>query len=387
MIAKLRSGACIGLMVLLGATQAQAVINNDASVVQLKKDCAGVDDCFTTMTSVTDWLWNTRKPTATSRVTVAMGPSDFGRFVCPSANPRNGYVTLLGSGRDATRIVPIPGEGVGIIATDCEELAFQDLSVEASNLYALRWDGDGSSTWTNVDVTNDAADVWFEACGAENKQLHYWFNVRLRAPGRVFPARCSENWFYGSELTVDPVPGMNVYGGIAASNNAKFFLFGSVVRVRIVAGTPSAEFVPIGGMSLFGIIAQSGASVHMHGGIVSMLADQSNQSYDVVGVASGGGTVHTPGTAFNISAAGTGTAIRAGGTGVQSPFQWPAGTTPPAITSIAGSDTFVETDCDASGNCDTALVAEQRPHMMIYADQCTAAGPWYDMATNKCRGE
>lgn len=368
----------------LASNPANAVINNNADIVQLRTDCTGLDDCFTTMSDLTNWLWNVRKPTASSRVKVAIGPGNFGRFVCPSATPRNGYVSLMGSGRSVTRLVPIPGEGVAVLATNCEELVFQDFSVITSNLYSLRWDGGGSSIWINIDVTESAANGWYENCDG-SKPLHYWYNVRFSAPGTVFPASCSENWFFGSELVLDP-RGTNDSGIVSAAGTSKFNFFGSILRARIVAGTASADYIPDSGL-VRGVSVGPNGMFHMHGGIISLLAAESSQSYDVIGLTATG-FAHTPGTSFNVSAAGTGTAKRAMGSGAHSPFQWPASSTPPAIVTKDGADQFVETDCDATGNCDTAPSADQRPHMMVYTAKCTGAGgPWFDMATNKCRGE
>lgn len=370
----------------LVANSANAAINNNADIVHLRTDCSGKDDCFTTMSDVTNWLWNTRKPTPSSRVKVSIGPGNFGRFVCPSAAPRNGYVSLIGSGRTVTRLVPISGEGVAVLATNCEELGFQDLAVITSNLYALRWDGDGSSVWINIDVTESAGNGWYENCGPENKPLHYWYNVRFSTRVTAFPASCSENWFFGSELVLDPRGGDDPVI-IRAAGTSKIHLFGSVLRARIIAGTESASFRPDSG-TLLGVVVAAMGIFHMHGGIVSLLAGASTQSYDVIGIKSRGGHAHTPGTAFNISAAGSGTAKRLEGSGIHSPFQWPSTNTPPAIVSNDGSDQFIETDCDATGNCNTAPVADQRPHMMVYAVNCAGpGGPWFDMATNKCRGQ
>lgn len=370
----------------LVANSANAAINNNADIVYLRTDCSGRNDCFTTMSDVTNWLWNIRKPTSSSRVKVSIGPGSFGRFVCPSATPRNGYVSLIGSGRTVTRLVPLPGEGVAVLATNCEQLGFQDFSVITSNFYALRWDGDGSSVWINIDVTESAANGWYEDCGPQNKPLHYWYNVHFSAPGAVFPASCSENWFFGSELTLDPKIGGEPLIARAAGT-AKINLFGSTLRARIIAGTASASFIPDSGV-LRGVVVAGMGTFHMHGGIISLLAGDSTQSYDVVGIKSLGGHAHTPGTAFNISGAGTGIARRVEGNEIQSPFQWPSANTPPTIVSNDGADQFIETDCDATGNCDTAPIADQRPHMMVYAVRCIGSGgPWFDMATNRCRGQ
>ena len=92
-----------------------------------------------------------------------------------------------------------------------------------------------------------------------------------------------------------------------------------------------------------------GGSVHMHGGIVSVRADNMSVNQDVYGINSKGpggpSLIHTPGTAFTLIPGGSGNAsrIQQGNTIVesQSPFQWPPRDDPPVISSVSGADNFI----------------------------------------------
>lgn len=90
---------------------------------------------------------------------------------------------------------------------------------------------------------------------------------------------------------------------------------------------------------------------------------------------------HTPGTAFALTPGSGGTRTRLDGPHIHSPFQWPAGTTPPALASQAGQDLFVETDCEADGDCDGT---GDQSHLMVYDTSC-GSDPWRNVNTNACR--
>lgn len=125
----------------------------------------------------------------------------------------------------------------------------------------------------------------------------------------------------------------------------------------------------------------------MHGGIISISAPNANQ---VNGIhmwrgTSPGSLAHTPGTAFVLNTGATTTPVRlrddsAGNGEIQSPFLWQSGANPPhasnkvnVLLSQDGQDVFVETDCDATGNCASGGT---QPHTLIYAEgECGAANP------------
>jgi hypothetical protein len=179
-------------------------------------------------------------------------------------------------------------------------------------------------------------------------------------------------------------------GAGAVSANSSVHLYGSNVRVLTTGAFPA------------GLSASAGGVIHIHGGEVTVHAVNPAANTDVVGaIATGTGSlVHTHMTSFGLLPAGAGLAKRlvaADGGKVESPFTWTAGTSAPTpgdtsgtkhIVSLDGQDTFTETDCPIGAGCQTA---GSFPHVMTYSSACTGTGaskgPWFDQATNKCRGE
>ena len=164
-------------------------------------------------------------------------------------------------------------------------------------------------------------------------------------------------------------------------------IYGSLVRS--INEDPLSTYPNHNSMPAFsghgGLLARNGATIHMHGGIVSVRSEGGGNDgvYGVKVVTNG--MVHTPDTAFGLKASGTGLMeriIRESGS-VSSPFQWPAGTTPPALVSVTGSDTFIETDCGPAG----CQAGGSQPHLLIYSSSCNTAGPWFDSVTGACRVE
>jgi len=370
-----------------------------ADIVSLKQDCGADPNCFTDSTALTDWLWQTRVPSASDPVLVDIGPGTYGSFNCPFAAPRNGYVTLRGSGRDNTVLKGGLGGISSMKIRSCKKLVVQDLTIVGSP-YGVIWDAGGSSSWINVDIDATAA-AWYDSNGGGTicgsfAGTHYWWSSKLETRGSTsstpaFRSACGNHWFYGSEilLKVDKNTGGAFISGSSIDvfgPSSRVQLFGSAVRALVTADSPADG-------NLTGLWAGNGAKVHMHGGIVSVQNNKSTSTSSVLGAGAGGtgALAHTLDTAFNVSSAGTGQVSRVGGVSggnVDSPFQWAAGVAPPTdgsgsdINSITGEDMFVETDCGSTG-CQTTGT---ETHLMIYNETCTTDGPWFDVVVGKCRG-
>lgn len=72
------------------------------------------------------------------------------------------------------------------------------------------------------------------------------------------------------------------------------------------------------------------------------------------------------------------------------PYELGSGTAPPTfVTNLwnvrAGQDTFVETDCSAT-KCDSGASLGNKHHLLSFSAACNTAGPWFDTATQNCRG-
>lgn len=392
----------VALLSLSGVAAAQTVDPN-ASVVQLRTDCTGVSDCFTTTAALTDWLWNggrSVEPSAGDEVLVKAGPGDFDRFFCNGSAAPRGWVTVIGSGREHTRFVNTDDVEYasycmgGITANACEKLNFQDLTAFGHHTGAF-WVGGGSSTWSDVDMVSEGALSacglagfanlgWYDIGGANAGAVHYFFGSRAIARGGsttniAFDTTSSEVWFYGGDILAEPAVdvGMASNYAVLAASAAGMHVFGSSVRTRVGAALNTAftSSFPLFGSGFVGV-SGNGGTFHMHGGIISVLADGSAVNVTAIGVRGSGGLVHTPDTAFSVRGAGTGAAKRIVGQ-ADSPFLWPPSATAPDVQSIQGADQFVDTDAGPSGG---------EAHLMVYDTTCGGAGgPWRDQTDGTCR--
>ena len=322
-----------------------------------------------------------------------MGPGDFAPFECTGTNAQpRGWVSVHGSGPETTRFVRTDAAGGfkgacagGIEIRHCDGMEFHD--VGAYGQTGVEWAGAGQGVWSNVDMVAElvpgvtcgggGALGWYDVEDTNDpsdKSLHYFFGCRVISKGGTFYAIAfdsthAENWFYGGDILSEPSTAFNSFAVQVSAGDLR--AFGATVRARpsatMATATAGAEIV-------------SGA-FHMHGGIINVDGSGSSQA-NLWGIRANGASsfAHTPGTAFVLKPAAAGTTKRIeeiNGAQVQSPFLWPAGTTPPAPDSTDGSDLFVDTNAGASGG---------ESHLMVRDSSCTApGGPWRDMATGACR--
>ncbi len=285
-------------------------------------------------------------------------------------------------------------------------------------------DGGGNSTWTDVNIvstgggTSNFQGAWADdVCDAANGiATHYFFGVRMRSraerstlyPPFVFWGECSDHWFYGGEIFWDASGFADVAAPAAArgaavlvGHDSTVHLFGTSLNVRVdqtanalggslVAVQTDADTFGNGGPSAF----------HMHGGIINITVSNSaslKSNFDVTSLwgNSDGSLIHVIDTAFALNVPSTIPAYRiyeSAGAKVLSPFQWQSGALPPVATSEAnvlnsddGQDTFIETDCNADGDC----TGGSESHLMVYnGTVCTdSANPWLDTITGRCRND
>lgn len=389
---------------LLSAQVAYAAIDSDAAIVQLKVDCDGADNCFEDSASLNSWISGTRQPSASAPLLVEIGPGRFGALACVTY----GHTTYRGSGIDSTIIgaLEYTGSPNGILMTNCDEATFESMTVQ-STFAAVYSQGRGKTTWTNVDMVSNRF-AWYDIGCIDFttlepvEQVHYFFSSRFRSLARGDAAvsdgtgmrvHCAENWIYGSDIVVsfEADPNMTAptsyenYVGIEIKEDGEVRLFGSSVRAVPGELDPNTE-VEIQGVELIGHPSKSG-TFHMHGGIISLSGAGLNDA-DLTALDVGGtGVAHTPDTAYALipAASGTNTRIKkASGAKASAPFQWPAGTTTPVpgLSTLDGSDTYLETDCDSTGDCDGAgsLI-----HQMVYNSAVCTTALWYDMTAGACR--
>lgn len=393
--------------ILLTASGALAQVNPAADVVQLRKDCTGAADCFTTTSALTAWLWGggrSAPPSASDRVAVFVGPGSFDKLVCDATSTPTGWVSVIGSGREQTRFeandgaqeIPFSG-GIfcmgGITVYGCSDLAFQDLTAYGSDSGVFWIDG-GNATWTDVDMVAGGANRyqgcafsaatygWFD--NGSVKSTHFAFGSRAIGLGTsgsyntgVRSIRASL-WWYGGDVLAKPdfaATAITAQYGVEISGSADFHAFGTSIRNLVGSATgmafPSFRGVTLNGSGVF----------HMHGGIVTTDASASTANVTATGLFAGGTSfAHAHETAFLVKAAGTGTAsrlARAAGASIESPFLWDSRSAPPAASSLHGNDLFVDT---------AAGPGNDEAHLMVYDTTCAGAGgPWRDMAGGACR--
>lgn len=400
-------------------TSAQPVIDPDAQVVHLRKDCLSqgttfVDNCFESTTDLTNWLWGSsgtlrnNQPAPDDRVHVHVGPGDFEPFECPgqlSDVERKGWVSLHGAGREASRFIRngeiktgIHGSSLAGACRGAMQLEHCD-GLEFSNLAAIGqtaafWLGTGKGTWNNVDIIGEERGCnaivvlgWYDLDdGASEKSLQYLFGSRVWVRSSGFwnialDAISSEIWFYGGDIAVLDVKSTSgLSDALFINEHSDVRLFGTTVRA---VGADSNDATG----SINGVNIQGG-DFHMHGGIISLNANGSTSALTMTGIHSNPidseVRVHTPDTAFALIG-GTNTIsnrlVQQTGTNpstVRSPFLWQPSDVPPAAgsNSLHGQDVFVDTSANGTNQA----------HLMVRDDSCAGnGGPWRDMATGNCR--
>ncbi len=389
-----------------------AAIDNAAAIVELRTSCnelnSTIDNCFTSLDSLNSWIQGTRTPDSSDPLAVRIGPGEFpGTFVCVG----NQHISLIGSGSSSTVLKKSTGLVQVMTLKDNCNLNVQDLKIDnIGGLAAIKVDDQATSTfnilstWSNVEVISTGYTWVEEHCDpAITDSKHFWKGSKLTSVTRAgvpFPfakayVSCAENWFHATEITAIKNFPTNFPQATALLVLGETHVYGGVIRAIAGPGIsgdelpdPAPYASAAGPQGLVGIyVAGSGADLHMHGAGIDVLSAENN---NIAGILTeSNARVHVMESAFNMSSCGaspgcSGTLQRIasfGGT-IRSSFQWENGTEPPNISSQNGADTFVETDCAATG-CQTI---GGQPHMLIYSTECTGAGGnWFDTVTGSCR--
>lgn len=388
---------------------AHAAIDPAAAIVKLRKSCdegpgtPTLNNCFTTTTALRNWM--VARPVTAGPLSVEIGPGTFSfsgsptvAFICDRSN-----ISLKGSGPDVT-ILDGSANGVGIQANaSCINFNVQDLTINGTFM-AISWTGDGgSSRWTNVNVTSSVY-LWYEfSCGVtSNRAVHYWFNSRISSTYTSYPAyaaKCSENWFYGSQIVSQGNTAISAAGSSPAK--PEIHVYGSTIRVTSLPGVtyPAPNFTGVDS-GLVAVIAGGNGEIHIHGTGIDVIGNDMPNDIAAL-MAKEGGTIHANGAAYNLSTPSPGKIQRINNSTtspghVHAPYLWEPHITPPVnggstnnvpnnvLYSQDGADIAIETNCAATGCGGTLTGTEQ--HILIYRTACTGAnGPWWDVILKKCR--
>lgn len=363
-----------------------AAIDINAPVIKLRSSCseAGnvLNNCFMDLGTMTSWIWNTRKPSASAPLLVEIGPGTFnGSYNCSNS----GYVTLRGSGPNQTKI--IGGWGL-ITSNNCTQLNFEDLTIEGikgASFTPVIWQGGGISRWNNVDLITYGYGWVEQSCGAAPGQ-HYWFGSRILAYGahnslRNYVASCDVTWIIGSEITsIYDMPSsaatLNVlYASGNSDKHGEIHVYGSVIRA--ISGSNVYTTPESGGNGFSTIVAQDSGEIHIHGSAIDALSTGGNQVRVIS--AESNGMVHANTASYNLKTGTGGTITRVFNSGghVHAPYSWEPHAEPPfaaagvSFTSQEGADTAVVTN-----------TADGFPHPLIYTAKCTSK--WFDIVTKAC---
>ena len=407
-----RSISLLSAVFFLSISLAHAAVSPTADRVSLLKSCNTLDDCFTTWDALSSWIGSTRNPTESTPLVVSIGPGEFvdtttvagqtstSMLLDCAATPTTGWIKFRGAGREQTRLVGRVQMSAFWIE-GCEALEFQDLSIEGE-IEGVGWNKSGTSTWTNVDFY--AGDLaWADYCDSQadaawiywggkfdipdtGRSEHYFFNTRLKTG--TFSSYCATNWIYASDFAKSVTSVETRRETMFAAFFGDIRLFGSTVRVNSSAGDAGA---------ITAIDVSGDGQLHMHGGIINV--NTKAGTGNAIGIkmnTSALGKVHVIDTAFNMMSSLTAKTIRLENSGagkVMSPFMWQPGEDAPGtdLMSITGQDTFVETDCDSTGDCSGSCVTNPdevcQPHLMIYSTACDAISGtrWFDSTVNQCK--
>jgi hypothetical protein len=344
-------------------------------VVYLRKNCETLQNCATTMEEIVPWISNTRIPTATKRLTVDIGPGQFGTFSCTNG----GYTTLRGAGRTNTTIGG-PNAFNAIAVSNCTDLDFESLKVtkKTGTFNTIVWQGGGKSTWSDVDVIGSSY-AWVDmdgsgsatTCTPQGRSVHYWFNSRIVTSTDVgltkgYVSQCSESWFFGSEITANVTSGSLAFALGVHNNLSEAHVYGSVIRIVAAPGVVS-------GMTA--AFATNGAKLHIHGTGIDAIGYGASPVTALS--ASNNAEVHADVSAYNLSTGEGGTVTRIAKDAspdahIHAPYQWQHIPGFPLV-SVTGADVTTET-VGADIN------------MLVYNSQCTGSGgPWYNVALRACR--
>ncbi len=365
-----------------------AQIDNNAPVVKLRYDdpnknddgCmeAGIalNNCFTTGASLLNWISQVRKPAINGSLLVDIGPGTFTGF--------NGFdacnVSMRGSGRQKTIIDRGTfAYALSFSATcnaDFSSMTFQSNGglggINPAAMNAV------TTTWTDVEVISTAYG-WTESCTTPNTAKHMWFNSRIITSTGVGIARaystCSENWFFGSEITAIATGGNQAFAFGLKSNETH--VYGSVIRAIANPGVilPSAALSGAGIVSgLVAISVEGGGKFHVHGSGIDVQSTEAN-NIAVLGAAADT-MIHANESAYNLSTGTGGTITRIlnpNGLGhVHAPYLWEHIPKSPLI-SVTGADMTTVTTNTSDG----------QPHLAIYSTNCPSG--WYDAVDKTCR--
>ncbi len=368
-------------------SEAFAAIDVDAAVVKLRTSCqeAGVtlNNCFTAMSDLEGWITSVRtpKPTSSAPLSVDIGPGVFGNLAL-NCGGTWGYTTFRGAGRKNTTIGAFGVYAYSLDLKGCTSMAFEDMAIgplSTGGFGGINWQGTGTSSWQDVDLFSTQTYGWQDVtwdCPTNVRGAHYWFNSRIvstsnQGAARPYRSTCSEDWFFGSEITINPSYSVNdAFVLKTTSARAEIHFYGGVLRLILGTGITAPAFDGIAQKGA-AIAAALGGNIHIHGTGIDILSTPGNPVTALGAV--NGGVIHANESAYNVStgAGGSFTRISNNGGHIHAPYLWEHIPSAPNFTSVSGADMTTITN-----------TSDNHQHLVIYDNSCTSK--WFDTTANAC---
>ena len=356
----------------------------------MKLDCGTADNCFVDLQSLNDWVALIRQPNGTSPLLIDVGAGEFsGTFRCTNVS----HITLRGSGRSNSVIIGnkdfIPGGFIfspGVVLNNCDNLNVSDLMIKGE-YGAVWWEGSGETNWTNVDIEGAGRGWYSKAPCDETTTKHSWFNSRLvstpyLSSNVTYTAACGETWLHNTELSAKSSELDSIgwsWGVMQAlwATGGKTRVFGGTLRTEVTLPPQSTVSSPV----LEVVRVESDAEVYITATAIELDSTVSTPAEVLVTEASG--QLDAISSSYTLQHPnGTVTRQAARGGKINASFHWGSGVQPPDILSTTGEDQFIESDCSVSG----CQILGDETHLLIYNSNCATDGPWFDTATQRCRG-
>jgi len=368
------------IFIVIFSSQTKALTDVSASEVSVNKSCKNIDDtdidnCFTTMAELFNWMTNVRTPEIdkASPLSIIIGAGNFSSFNC--FNHSN--ISIRGSGRDVSFITGAPA----ILSSNCNDISFENLSIVGTGSVGINW-RNGNSHWSNVNVTSTGYTWLDDSCQAAQPSQHYWFGSRISATPKfgfsiAYVSYCDESWFIGSELSTVVNKSTSRASALEVTAQGIVHAYGSVLRSISSTGvTLPVASTATSNYGLVSVYSYSGGQAHIHATAIDVISEENN---DVAALVAGdGGSIHANQSSYNMKSGGKVSRIIKGvASTVKAPYLWEAEILNKSLQTVNGADMSVEMVCVNGVNC--------QPHLMIYSSSCNINGPWLDSTANECR--
>jgi hypothetical protein len=251
--------------------------------VELRSDCPrdAADTCFSDLSTLDHWLWQSRRPSAHDPVTVHVGPGEFrGRLLCRA----QGFVHFRGVDPARSKLVGTVDEMpfATVRSEGCTELRFERLTIVSPRSRTRRgkavfWSGAGDSFLRDVALEAEYV-AWYDSnCpygnGLPPLGTHRVERSTLRAGALGYFSDCGHGLLSETEIVVAPEaetalpflgPGLkDIAGGVKASHRARVELLDCRVSV-------DSSRAPQAGQTL-GLLAGAEGNHHPKGaGLIEM---------------------------------------------------------------------------------------------------------------------